>query len=296
MRGTAQDVTEQRLLQIELEHQVQERTAELEVINEELAAINEEYMATNEELAESNYLLTQSNQNLQQFAYIASHDLQEPLRKIQSFGNLLSSRYNKDLGEGVHLIERMQTAANRMSVLIHDLLTFSRISTKQDNTETVPLSKVVDAVLSDLELTIQETGAVITVNKLPVITGDESQLGQLFLNLISNALKFKHPDIAPVIKISSDSIPSYQLPANVKPAKSALRYYRIEVADNGIGFDQKYADRIFQVFQRLHGRSEFAGTGIGLAICEKVASNHGGAISATSQPGNGATFIIYLPE
>ncbi|GLU51446.1 PAS domain S-box protein [Dyadobacter frigoris] len=296
MRGTAQDVTEQRLLQIGLEQQVQERTEELEVINEELAAINEEYMATNEELAESNYLLTQSNQNLQQFAYIASHDLQEPLRKIQSFGNLLSSRYNKDLGEGIHLIERMQTAANRMSVLIQDLLTFSRISTKQDNTERIPLSKVVDAVLSDLELTIEETGAAIAVNQLPVINGDESQLGQLFQNLISNALKFKHPNIAPIIKISADSIHAYQLPTNVKPAKAAANYSRIKVSDNGIGFDQKYADRIFQVFQRLHGRSEFAGTGIGLAICEKVASNHGGAISATSQPENGAVFTIYLPE
>lgn len=296
MRGTAQDVTEQRLLQIGLEQQVQERTEELEVSNEELAAINEEYMATNEELSESNYLLTQSNQNLQQFAYIASHDLQEPLRKIQSFGNLLSSRYNKDLGEGTHLIERMQTAANRMSVLIQDLLTFSRISTKQDNTETVPLLKVVEAVLSDLELTIQETGAEIKVNQLPVITGDESQLGQLFLNLISNALKFKNANIAPVIEISADSIHAYQLPQNVKPAKTASNYYRITVSDNGIGFDQKYADRIFQVFQRLHGRSEFAGTGIGLAICEKVAANHGGAISATSKQGYGAVFTIYLPE
>lgn len=296
MQGTAQDVTEQRLLQIGLEQQVQERTEELEVSNEELAAINEEYMATNEELAESNHLLIQSNQNLQQFAYIASHDLQEPLRKIQSFGNLLSSRYNKDLGEGVNLIERMQTAANRMSVLIQDLLTFSRISTKQDNTETVPLAKVVDAVLSDLELTIQESGATITVNQLPVINGDESQLGQLFQNLISNALKFRHANVAPVIEISADRISAYQLPPHVKPAKTAGYYHRIKVSDNGIGFDQKYADRIFQVFQRLHGRSEFAGTGIGLAICEKVASNHGGAISATSQPGNGAEFTIFLPE
>ncbi|MCF0054863.1 PAS domain-containing protein [Dyadobacter sp. CY356] len=296
MRGTAQDVTEQRLLQLGLEQQVQERTEELEVSNEELAAINEEYMATNEELAESNYLLTQSNQNLQQFAYIASHDLQEPLRKIQSFGNLLSNRYAKELGEGTHLVERMQTAANRMSVLIQDLLTFSRISTKQDNIETVSLSRVIDTVLSDLELKIQETGATINVSQLPLILGDESQLGQLFQNLISNALKFRLPNVAPIIEITADSIYSYQLPAHVKPAKAAASYYRIKVSDNGIGFDQKYADRIFQVFQRLHGRSEFAGTGIGLAICEKVASNHGGAIAATSQPGNGAVFTIYLPE
>jgi light-regulated signal transduction histidine kinase (bacteriophytochrome) len=183
-----------------------------------------------------------------------------------------------------------------MSILIQDLLTFSRISTKQDNTETVALSKVVDTVLSVLELTIQETGAVIKVSQLPLILGDESQLGQLFQNLISNALKFKAPDVAPIIEITADIIRSYQLPAHVKPAKATANYYRISVSDNGIGFDQKYAERIFQVFQRLHGRSEFAGTGIGLAICEKVVSNHGGAITATSEPGKGAIFTIYLPE
>jgi len=295
MRGTAQDVTEERLLQISLEQQVQERTEELEASNHELAAINEEYLITNEELADLNRLLTQSNQNLQQFAYIASHDLQEPLRKIQSFGNLLSSRYKDSLGEGSHLIERMQTAANRMSVLIQDLLAFSRISNKQDASDPVDLTKVVDVVLSDLELIIQETGAIITIDELPVIQGDESQLGQLFQNLIGNALKFRDPETAPIINITSDTIDARQLPDRVKPSRIATRYYRINVADNGIGFDQKYADRIFQVFQRLHGRSEFAGTGIGLAICEKVASNHGGAIAAFGESGVGATFSVYFP-
>jgi PAS domain S-box-containing protein len=295
MQGTAQDVTEQRLLQISLEQQIQERTEELEVSNQELAAINEEYMATNEELAQSNYLLTQSNQNLQQFAYIASHDLQEPLRKIQSFGNLLSSRYKADLGEGTHLIERMQTAANRMSVLIQDLLAFSRISSKQDSTGSVDLTEVVEDVRSDLELKIQETGATFIIDPLPVISGDESQIGQLFQNLISNALKFRNPDTTPLIKITATMIEAGMLPDEVKPARAAYGYHRIDVTDNGIGFDPKYAERIFQVFQRLHGRSEFAGTGIGLAICEKVASNHGGAITAASHPGQGATFSIYLP-
>jgi PAS domain S-box-containing protein len=295
MRGTAQDVTEQRLLQISLEQQVQERTEELEASNHELASINEEYLVTNEELADLNLLLTQSNQNLQQFAYIASHDLQEPLRKIQSFGNLLSSRYKDSLGEGTHLIERMQTAANRMSVLIQDLLAFSRISNKQDVSDPVSLTKVVDVVLSDLELIIQDTGAIITVDELPVIQGDESQLGQLFQNLIGNALKFRDPKTAPIINITFDMIDVKQLPDRVKPSRIAVHYYRINVADNGIGFDQKYADRIFQVFQRLHGKSEFAGTGIGLAICEKVASNHGGAIAAFGEPGVGATFRVYFP-
>jgi PAS domain S-box-containing protein len=295
MRGTAQDVTEQRLLQISLEQQVRERTEELEASNQELASINEEYLVTNEELADLNLLLTQSNQNLQQFAYIASHDLQEPLRKIQSFGNLLSSRYKDSLGEGTHLIERMQTAANRMSVLIQDLLAFSRISNKQDATNPVDLNKVVDVVLSDLELITQDTGAIITVDELPVIQGDESQLGQLFQNLIGNALKFRDPETAPIINITFDTMDARQLPDRVKPSRMTDRYYRISVADNGIGFDQKYADRIFQVFQRLHGRSEFAGTGIGLAICEKVASNHGGAIAAFGEPGVGATFSIYFP-
>lgn len=293
--GVAQDITAQREIQQTLEQLVQQRTEELETMNEELAAINEEYMATNEDLAQSNHLLIQSNQSLQQFAYVASHDLQEPLRKIQSFGNLLVNRYSESLGEGANLIQRMQTAAIRMSGLIDDLLAFSRISNQPDVTKPISLSEVIQNVLSDLEVKIQETEAVIKVENLPVIMGDDSQLSQLFQNLLSNALKFCRKDQTPHIKINCKIINVNELPITINPAQVSQSYHQINVEDNGIGFEQKYAERIFQLFQRLHGRSEFEGTGIGLSICERVATNHGGAISALSEPGEGSIFSIFFP-
>ncbi|GAB3643493.1 PAS domain S-box protein [Spirosoma arcticum] len=285
---TAVDVTEQvqsrqkleasearlRTLAAELEQQVQLRTRQLQ------ASVQD---------------LQRSNQNLQQFAYVASHDLQEPLRKIQSFGDLLKSQYGNQLAEGIDHLQRMQSAASRMSVLIKDLLLFSRISTQQDATSPVSLTTVVDGVLSDLDVGLTETGARVTVEPLPTVQGDDSQLGQLFQNLLSNALKFRRPNTTPTIQITAQTVAVADLPPTVRPARMAVAYYRIEVSDDGIGFDDKYVDRIFQVFQRLHGRNQYAGTGIGLAICEKVAANHGGAITATSQPGQGATFSVYLP-
>lgn len=295
LSGMAQDVTEQREIQLALEQQVQQRTEELEAINEEMAATNEELTATNEELIESTQQLVRSNENLQRFAYVASHDLQEPLRKIQQFGDMLKGRYGQELGEGIDYLERMQSAAGRMSTLIKDLLTFSRISTQRDSNELVALREVVQAAVNDLDLRIQETGAVVTVESLPTVQGDASQLGQLFQNLLSNALKFRKPDATPLIRVSAQEVTASQLPYLVKPTRPARSYHRINVADNGIGFDDKYVDRIFQVFQRLHGKNQYAGTGIGLAICEKVVANHGGAISAISQPGQGATFSVYLP-
>ena len=286
--GTAQDITQQRELQLALEQQVQKRTEELGRSNEELAAINKE-------LAESNQLLIHSNQNLQQFAYVASHDLQEPLRKIQSFGDILKNRYADQLGDGVTYLERMRMAASRMSVLIRDLLIFSRMSTRQEATDSVDLNGVVKTALNDLDLLIQETGAVVEVPSLPTIQGNQSQLGQLFQNLISNALKFRRADGTPAIRIGCQVIDHIDLPAQVKPTKLTGAYYAISVSDNGIGFDNRYVDRIFQVFQRLHTKTEYVGTGIGLAICEKVATNHGGAITAISPPGEGSTFCLYLP-
>lgn len=263
-----------RTLSADLEQQVQQRTQELQALIHDLE---------------------RSNQNLQQFAYVASHDLQEPLRKIQSFGDMLKTQYATELGDGVDHLQRMQSAASRMSVLIRDLLTFSRIATGQEIGEPVSLSDVVKRALADLDLLIEETGAVVRVNSLPTVQGDPSQLGQLFQNLLSNALKFRQEGTSPQILISCESVVATDLPASIRPTRPAAAYYRIDVSDNGIGFDEKYLNRIFQVFQRLNGRNQYAGTGVGLAICEKVAANHGGAITARSQPDQGATFSVYFP-
>ncbi len=246
-------------------------------------------------LKEANQKLKKSNENLAEFAYIASHDLQEPLRKIQSFGDILKDQYHAQLGDGVTYLERMQTAARRMSTLIKDLLTFSRLSTRKETMSWVSLTDVFAAVLHDLELFIQETGAEVNLGPLPKVQGDGSQLAQLFQNLLSNAIKFGRAGIPPVVGISADVIKAADLPTTVLPAREADTYCRVDVVDNGIGFDEKYVDRIFQVFQRLHGANQYAGTGIGLAICEKVVTNHGGVIEARSQPGLGTTFSVYLP-
>jgi PAS domain S-box-containing protein len=269
---------------------IQKQTQQLLKVN------NEQLEQANVALEISNQALNRSNDNLQQFAYIASHDLQEPLRKIQSFGDLLKNQYSVQLGEGIDYLERMQSAASRMSILIKDLLTFSRISIRQENAVAVPLTEVIASVLTDLEMIIAESGAIVELDKLPTVLGDPSQLGQLFQNLISNALKFRKPDVPPYIRIKAQLIAAINLPTSVKPVRQTDSYYCIDVLDNGIGFDEKYIDRIFQVFQRLYGKSQYPGTGIGLAICEKVAVNHGGAITASSQLGQGSVFSVYLPS
>ncbi|PQA56848.1 ATP-binding protein [Siphonobacter curvatus] len=284
-----------RQLATHLEEQVQKRTEELTVSNQELARTIEQLKTANEELEESNRLLLRSNENLQQFAYVASHDLQEPLRKIQSFGNLLIRQHAAELGSGVDYVERMQAAASRMSILIEDLLAFSLISTQREASDPVDLNVVVQTVLRDLELISTETSASVERDDLPTIAGNRFQLEQLFQNLLSNALKFRKPGVAPHIHIRAQQITSRELPTGVRPLGTSEVYYWISVADNGIGFDDRYLDRVFQVFQRLHKRSDYAGTGIGLAICEKVVANHGGVITAHSQPNLGSTFEIYLP-
>ena len=272
--------TKYRQLSEELDVRVQQRTLELDAMNRDLV---------------------RSNQNLEKFAYIASHDLQEPLRKIQAFGDLLKSHHADGLGKGLDYLQRMQSAASRMSVLITDLLTYSRISTRQQAASAVSLSQTLNQVLESLSLTVAETEAKIEVGDLPVVQGDPTQVGQLFQNLLSNALKFRRKDeegnlFNPIIKIHSKEVAVRDLPPEIKPARQANHYHRIDVSDEGIGFEEKYLDRIFQVFQRLHGKSEYPGTGVGLAICEKVVLNHGGAIAVTSQPGEGATFSVYLPK
>ena len=275
-----------RNLSAELDQQVQHRTKEL--------------MASNDALSKANTLLSRSNENLQQFAYVASHDLQEPLRKIQQFGDLLKSQFTAPTEQELVYLDRMQSAANRMSTLIRDLLGLSRISTQRDAHVAAPLSETVNMALMDLDLVIQETGAIVQVGSLPVFAGDHAQLRRLFQNLVSNALKFRRKSesgelIAPLIQINAQLIQDSDLPPSVKPVRKVTAYHRIDVTDNGIGFEEKYLDRIFQVFQRLHGRNEYDGTGIGLAICEKVAANHEGMIWASSQLGVGSTFFVYLP-
>ncbi|WP_245563740.1 sensor histidine kinase [Spirosoma luteum] len=270
-----------RLLSVDLDQQVQQRTKEL--------------LTANEDLLEANNLLTRSNDNLQKFAYVASHDLQEPLRKIQAFGDLLKKELASASSEGLDYLDRMQSAAGRMSTLIRDLLNYSRISNRLDTGKALSLNDVVQEILTDLDLTIAETGAIMSVGELPTITGEASQLNQLFQNLISNALKFRRLDTVPHIQITARPVKAADLANTIKPARSADMYHQIDVIDNGIGFEEKYLTRIFEVFQRLHSRSTFAGTGIGLAICEKVVTNHGGAITAASQPNQGSVFSIFLP-
>ena len=226
--------------------------------------------------------LDRSNSELQQFAFIASHDLQEPLRKIQAFGDLLRSRCGELLNaQGLDYLDRMQNAAGRMQRLINDLLSLSRVGTRVQNYVMVDLNDIVRGVLSDLEIRIQQEGAVVTCSPLPTVQADPIQITQLIQNLVVNGLKFHAPGEAPRLEIEGNLLEGDN--------------YQIIVTDHGIGFDQKYTDRIFQVFQRLHGRLEFEGTGIGLSVCRRIAERHGGTITAKSAPGQGAKFIVELP-
>ena len=237
--------------------------------------------------------LARSNAELQQFASIASHDLQEPLRKIQAFGNRLKVTYGESLTEqGRDYLERMQNATQRMQALIDDLLILSRITTRSQPFLAVDLGQVTQEVLSDLEVRLQQTGGRVEVGELPTVAADPVQMRQLLQNLLSNALKFSRPGEPPVVKLYTQLLGQKHQPVE---DIAIAQFYQIVVADNGIGFDEKYLDRIFNVFQRLHGRSEYEGTGMGLAICRKIAERHGGSITAKSRLGQGATFIVTLP-
>lgn len=240
--------------------------------------------------------LKRSNDRLKEFAYVASHDLQEPLRKITTFGNLLVQLHAANLGEeGKRLIERMHSATVRMQILINDLLNYSQINTRAINLQKVDLNKVVQGVVTDLDNSIHENNAIIDIDELPVLDADEVQLRQLFQNLLSNAIKFKRSETNPHIAITAKHITGHEAPDIVSHDDIDKDFHEIIVSDNGIGFDQQYAKQIFQVFQRLHGRSDYPGTGIGLAIVQKVAENHQGYIYAESEPGKGATFYVLLP-
>lgn len=240
--------------------------------------------------------LYHSNQELEEFAYVASHDLQEPLRKITTFSSRLMERYKDVLtGEGEMYLTRMNASAENMRALINDLLEFSRISNTQQPFAPTDLNLVLKMVKGDLELIIEETGAVITCDKLPVIDAVQSHIKQLFTNIIGNAIKFRKPDIAPRIEISAVEtdgavLKKFSLPLN------RGRYYTIVISDNGIGFEKEYAQKIFNVFQRLHGKAEYPGSGIGLAICKKIIEYHHGVIYAEGRPGEGSSFTFIVPE
>lgn len=242
-----------------------------------------------ERLREYTLKLEISNRELQDFAHVASHDLQEPLRKIEAFGGRLSKKYAEDLPDEAKLfIDRMQNAAGRMRSLINDLLDFSRVTTKANPFRETDLKEIVAGVVSDLQIHIEETDAEVVVGDLPMIEADETQMRQLLQNLIGNALKFCKSEVKPVIRVDAELVPD---PNQALDAKLC----RLVVADNGIGFDNKYKDQIFTIFQRLHSRTEHEGTGIGLATCRKIVERHGGTIEADSQPGEGATFTATLP-
>ena len=272
--GTSTDIHEQKLFSQELERQVQERT---------------------KALIESNIHLQHSNENLRQFASIASHDLQEPLRKIQTFTILLEQRYKNDIpAEAKVLIEKIKNSSERMSVLIRDVLNFSRITQSEHVFVNTDLNEILNNVLKDFELLIQEKKVIISKGNLPAVEAIAVQINQLLYNLLSNSIKFFNNNIQPIITITSKKL----LPKELKKYPEldlSLCYYEIIFEDNGIGFDQQFAEDIFLIFHRLNDHQQYSGTGIGLALCKRIVDNHHGRIFAVGKENKGATFHIILP-
>ncbi|KAB7730845.1 hypothetical protein F5984_11915 [Rudanella paleaurantiibacter] len=245
------------------------------------------------QLEAMNQSLRQSNENLQSFAYVASHDLQEPLRKIQTFSDILQNQFEDNLSDGERdMTRRIQKSARRMQMLIKDLLAYSQLAGRREAHQPVRLNEIVNEVVSDLEIGIAEKKATVEVAALPVVRGSAFRLRQLMQNLLANALKFAGANRPPVVQINARPAQSDDLPADLPRSNS---YWLITVADNGIGFDEKYKGRIFQPFQRLHDPADYTGTGIGLAICQRVVESHGGAIDVNSVPDVGTTFKVFLP-
>lgn len=237
--------------------------------------------AAEQQIREYTVQLERSNRELERFASVASHDLQEPLRKIQAFSDRLRQKYEELLPEpGRDYVNRMQEAAKRMQDLINDLLMFSRLTTKEQRFAPVNLNKILTAVLSDLEVRIEENDAKVEAGPLPLIEADPVHMRQLFQNLISNAIKFRRVEHPPVVKITAEEV----------GGRCHMR-----VSDNGIGIEPRYHERIFGIFERLHSRGKYEGTGVGLAVCRKISEQHGGSIVVESSPDHGSTFVIDLP-
>jgi signal transduction histidine kinase len=253
----------------------------LEDVNAELEDVNRRLEKSNQQLERRAVELSRSNAELEQFASIASHDLQEPLRKVRTFTEQLTVTESERLSErGLDYLERANRAAERMQGLIQDLLQFSRVTTKPRPFVDVDLNQVASEVLDDLSVEIEDAGAVLSMGYLPTVSADPLQMRQLILNLVSNALKFRRPDVPPEITISGEVVGEVA---------------HLVVADNGIGFEPRYSTRIFKVFERLNGRNDYPGTGIGLALCHKIVTRHGGDIVASSELLAGATFTVTLP-
>ena len=264
-----------------LGYRVLRSSDELRAVNTQLALVNSDLTGANSTLERRAAELARSNEELDQFASIASHDLQEPLRKVRTFTEQLVVTEGDRLSEtGRDYLQRTNAAAARMQRLIEDLLRFSRVTTQGHPFQPVDLDEVTRQVLVDLEAQVEDTGAVVHVGALPTINADELQIRQLLQNLVSNALKFHREGVPPEVEID---------------ATVADGWVKLSVRDNGIGFDPRYNQRIFGVFERLHGRTEYPGTGIGLALCRKIAERHGGQIIAESQSDAGSTFIVTLP-
>lgn len=247
----------------------------------------------NSQLLENIAQLEEANKELDRFAFMASHDLQEPLRKIRTFSDLLHIRYNDNLDEnGKMHIHRIKTAAERMQLLIQDILTFSKMSLDKMDYVNSDLNLIIKEVLADLQETAQKEDATITIGSLPTLPVNPVLIRPLFSNLISNAIKYRRPDVKPVINIFTENEVDEVRRNGNEPAK---KYCRIYIQDNGIGFDQKYAEQIFGMFQRLHSNKEIEGTGIGLALCKKIVEEHKGFISARGEINKGSTFVVSLP-
>lgn len=244
----------------------------------------------NDTLMQKNEEFERSNQELASFSYIASHDLQEPLRKIQTFSIRIKEKEEENLSvEGKAYLQRMFSACERMQNLIDDLLTFSRTNSIPKDFENIDLNELIKQIKVDLEDSLKDKQAILLVDQLPTIHVIPYQFKQLLENLILNSLKYHKPDTSPVIKITAQKV-------DVPVGETVKTFQQISISDNGIGFEQEYATKIFELFQRLHGKHEYPGTGLGLAICKKIVQNHNGMIKAEGKPGQGATFSIFLPE
>lgn len=269
-----QDVTELVMAKLRMEEVVAERTREL---------------------ATANRHLQRSNAELAQFAYIASHDLQEPVRKVATFTQMLEAELGSITDRQRNYLDKIKNASARMLLLIRDVLTFSQLSRDTDLVRPTDLGVILDHIADDLELLIAQKRATLSYGDLPVVEAVPLQMSQLFGNLISNALKFTQSNVNPVISVSAELLDKAAL-RSYPMLDTRCAYYHLQVSDNGIGFDQHYAEQIFEIFQRLHGKKEFEGTGIGLAMCKKILQNHHGHIYATSREGYGAVFHILIPE